>query len=92
MALTVTEDILLSLPPERLVKAVQISEFMPGDARRIANPNDTPAALSNRLLDAGSPPDRAASIVGLLHAENAASARVWKSRPGVRSFTFPFRP
>ena len=80
---------LAALPPERLAKALAIADFMLGEARH-ADADAVLASLACRLGDAGLPLDRMTSIVPLLHAEHAASARTWARGRGTRSFTVPF--
>ena len=80
------------LPHERLVKAIAVSEYMLGPGRKNQDANDTLVGLVERLRDAGVPLDRMTSIVWLLHAVDAASARVWDRRTGVRNFTYQYSP
>lgn len=76
----------------RLLKALAVSEYMLGQGRKNQDANETVIGLVERLRLAGVPLDRMSSIVWLLHAEDAASARIWDCRTGVRNHTFRYTP
>ncbi len=80
------------LPPEMLVNALGLIDYMLGDARRATDADIVLTEMSERIRDAGLPLDRATSIVRLLHAEAVASARFWERGKGARSYSFPFSP
>ncbi len=77
------------IPRDRLEKALAVRDFMLGPARHIANPNITLTELASLLRQAGVPLDRAATIVGVLHAEMRAVARIWERGQPARDFAFP---
>lgn len=78
------------LPPEMLVKALGLIDYMLGDALRVKDADIVLTEMSERIRDAGLPLDRATSIVRLLHAEAVAYARFWERGKGARSYSFPF--
>lgn len=80
------------LPHDRLVRAIEISHYMLGEGRKNSDANETVRGLVDRVIAAGLPLDRMTSIVWLLHAEDAASVRLWDSRTGVNNFTFKYDP
>ena len=67
-------------------------DYMLGPGLRTGDADATLAGLAERLRVAEVPVDRMASFARLLHAEDAASARIWDARSGVRSFTFTHSP
>lgn len=83
---------LWDLPRERLIRAVEVNEYMLGEGRKNTDANDTVIGLAERLVAAGLPLERMTSIVWLLHAEDAASVRIWDRGKPVRSFTFSYTP
>lgn len=81
---------LSTLPPDRMESALRLVDYMLGEARMIEDADDVLAAMSEQIVAAGVPLDRASSIVQLLHAEAVASARFWDRGQGTRSYLFPF--
>lgn len=80
------------LPSDMLVKALGLIDYMLGDALKATDADIVLTEMSERIRDAGLPLDRATSIIRLLHAEAAASARFWEHGKGARSYAFPFNP
>lgn len=78
------------LSHQRLIKALAVSDYMLGPGRKNQDANDTIVDLADHLRTAGVPLDRMSSIVWLLHAEDAASARIWDRETGVRNHTFEY--
>jgi adenylate cyclase len=78
------------LPPDVLVQAHGLIDYMLGDALQATDADIVLTEMSERIRAAGVPLDRATSIVRLLHAEAAASARFWERGQGARSYAFPF--
>ena len=73
-----------------MVAALELIDFMLGEALGLENANDVLIAMSERIRAAGVPLERSTSIVSLLHAEAVASARFWELDKGTRSFLFPY--
>ncbi|WP_406644860.1 adenylate/guanylate cyclase domain-containing protein [Aliisedimentitalea scapharcae] len=88
--MTRSSEILASLPSDTLVAALELIDFMLGEALLLADADDVLIAMSERIRAAGVPLERATSIVSLLHAEAVASARFWELGKGTRSFLFPY--
>ncbi|WP_370301933.1 adenylate/guanylate cyclase domain-containing protein [Pseudooceanicola sp.] len=84
-------EIVASLPPEQLVRALEVNDYMLGEARQATDADIVISGMSERIFAAGVPLDRSSSIVRLLHAESVASARYWERGIGARHQTFPFR-
>jgi len=78
------------LPPDLMVRALELTDYMLGDALKSKDADLVLTGMSERIRAAGVPLDRATSIVPLLHAEAVASARFWERGKGARSYTFPF--
>lgn len=85
-------DILAKLSPDRQIKALELIDYMLGDALRAGDADIVLTEMSARISEAGVPLDRATSIVPLLHAEAVASARYWERGKGAWSFSFPYGP
>lgn len=83
--------VLAQLPPDMLIKALELIDYMLGDALHTGDADIVLTEMSERIRDAGVSLDRATSIIPLLHAEAAASARFWEYGKGARSYAFPFR-
>lgn len=80
------------LPPDRQTAALELIGYMLGDGLTAADADTVLTELCERIRAAGVPLDRASSIVPLLHAEDAASARFWERGQGARSYAFPYSP
>ncbi len=78
------------LPQDRLIAAMSVADYMLGTGRKSADADEVVKGLAERLVEAGLPLDRMTSIVWLLHAEDAASVRIWDRETGLRSFTFAY--
>lgn len=66
-------------------RALELIDYMLGDALRAGRADIVLTNMSERIFDAGVPLDRATSIVPLLHAEATASARFWERGKGARN-------
>lgn len=75
-------------PPERLEKALAVSDYMLGAARLASDPDVVIAKMGHLLNEAGLPVDRIVSIVQLLNAESRASARYWEKGVGASHAVF----
>ncbi|MGR3760183.1 adenylate/guanylate cyclase domain-containing protein [Roseobacteraceae bacterium NS-SX3] len=82
--------ILARLPGEKMAAALELIDFMLGEALAYEDADKVLAELAARIRGAGVPLDRLSSIVPLLHAEAVASARFWEHGKGVRSYLFPY--
>lgn len=80
------------LSPEQLRQVIDIRDFMLGPGRLNPNPTDTLRQMSERFVAAGVPLDRSVTIVTILHAESAASVRMWESDNGTSDFAYPYAP
>ena len=83
-------DLWSQLDRDKWPHATAIRDFMIGPGRLIPNPTDTLQQMSKMFLDAGLPLDRSVTIVRLLHAESAASVRMWDSDKGASDFASPY--
>lgn len=83
---------LTRLPPDMLIRAVELIDFMLGEGLRLDDADDVLTAMAGHIRAAGLPLDRAVSIVPLLHAEAIASSRFWERGKGARSYSVPFGP
>lgn len=84
------KDSIASLDPARQAAALDLMGYMLGEAMQATDPDEVLTEMSERIRAAGVPLDRATSIVPLLHAEAAASARFWERGKGARSYLFPY--
>lgn len=84
------QDPIASLEPARQAAALDLMGYMLGEAMQAADADEVLTEMSERIRAAGVPLDRASSIVPLLHAEAAASARFWERGKGARSYLFPY--
>lgn len=78
------------LDPDRMRAAFDLINYMLGDGLKAEDADVVLTGMSERIVSAGVPLDRATSIVPLLHAEAVASARYWERGKGARSHLFPF--
>ncbi|KIC16183.1 MULTISPECIES: adenylate/guanylate cyclase domain-containing protein [unclassified Leisingera] len=88
--MTDATDLILGLRPDRRDAALRLINYMLGEGRSAADPDQVLAQMCSLIRAAGLPLQRAASIVQLLHAEAVASARFWEHGKGTRSELFPF--
>ncbi len=84
------KDSIASLDPARQAAALDLMGYMLGEAMQATDADEVLTEMSERIRAAGVPLDRATSIVPLLHAEAAASARFWERGKGARSYLFPY--
>lgn len=84
------QDRIAGLAPDRQAAALDLIGYMLGDALQATDADEVLTEMSERIRAAGVPLDRASSIVPLLHAEAAASARFWERGKGARSYLFPY--
>ncbi len=87
-----TAQTFVDLPPARQAAALSLIGYMLGEGLQVQDADDVLTGMSERIVAAGVPLDRASSIVPLLHAEAAASARFWEKGKGARSYSFPYSP
>ncbi len=90
--MTNTPAILGTLPPDRMAHALELIDYMLGAALKAGDAGIVLTEVSERILAAGVPLDRATSIVPLLNAEAVASARFWERGKGARGYAFPYDP
>ena len=85
-----TVPTIAALPPHLTGRALDLIEYMLGPALKASDANVVLTEMSDRIRAAGLPLERTTSIVPLLHAEDAASARFWEKGKGARNYNFPF--
>lgn len=80
------------LTPERRVKADALVGWLLGEARQLRDANDILTGLSERLIDAGVPLDRATTAIEVLHSEHAGVVRRWERGKGAQEFILAYGP
>ncbi|MEX0283650.1 MAG: adenylate/guanylate cyclase domain-containing protein [Paracoccaceae bacterium] len=83
-------DLLVTLTPERQAAALDLINYMLVEGTKAEDADTVLCGMCDRIRGAGLPLERASSIVPLLHAEAAASARFWEHGSGARSYAFPY--
>jgi len=79
------------LAPERRSKALAICSFLLGEGRLTTDINARLNELCERLVDAGLPLERYASIVRILHSTDVAIVRFWEAGAGASHVTIPYK-
>ena len=81
-----------ALTPERRSSADALTSWLLGDARQLSDANDILTSLSERLIEAGLPLDRATTAIEVLHSEHAGVARRWERGKGADEFVLAYGP
>lgn len=79
------------LPSRRRSDALSICSFLLGEGRLTTDINATLNELCERLVDAGVPLDRYASIIRILHSTDVAIVRFWVRGAGASDVTIPYK-
>ena len=83
-------ETLATMTPERAVKALELIDYMLGDASKAGQAEIVLSEMSERIVAAGVPLDRSTYIFQLLHAEATASALYWERGKEAYGQTFPY--
>lgn len=87
----VDQDAWSLLPSGRRSKALSICSFLLGEGRLSTDINATVNELRARLVDAGVPLDRYASVIRILHSTDVAIVRFWERGAGASDVTIPYK-
>ena len=79
------------LSPDRRKKAQALCTYLLGDGRLQRDGSGASAGLCERLVDAGLPLDRYASIIRILHSTQIAMVQFWEPGVGLSDVAIPYK-
>src|SRR5215210_6225630 len=82
----------VGLDPALLPQALAIRDWLLTEAAQVADPGQILPGFAERLIALGTPIDRIATVIDLLHSQYSGVGRSWTKEEGTTSRLFPHGP